>query len=414
MQHGYHRPMLRAWPAIAVLLASVSASADSPLPTTVARDASIERASDLRAEALDLAYNLDHEAAVERLKRAIVAAPDDPAPRRTLASVLWLNILFSRGAVTVDHYLGSLTRTQVALAPPPPQMAAEFSRNVGEAVALARKRVRAAPRDAQAHYDLGAALGLEASYIATVEGRLMAGFRAARRCYDEHELVLELEPARNDAGVAVGTYRYLVSTLPVHMRVLAYVAGFGGGKERGIQLLERAAAGSGEARTDAMFALVLVYNREGRFEEALRILRQLREMYPRNRLVILEQGATALRGGRYTEAESLLTAGLNVLARETRTRIPGEEQLWRYKRGAARAAAGRQDAMDDLVAATSSAAQSWVAGRARSEIARLALKRGDHRTALAEARQAETLCRQGNDPICVDDARKLVREANGR
>ena len=112
----------------------------------------------------------------------------------------------------------------------------------------------------------GAALGLEASYIATVEGRLMAGFRAARRCYDAHERVLELDPSRTDAGLVVGTYRYLVASLPVHMRMLAYVAGFGGGKEHGIELLERAAAGAGEARTDALFALVLVYNRERRFD----------------------------------------------------------------------------------------------------------------------------------------------------
>ena len=242
----------------------------------------------------------------------------------------------------------------------------------------------------------------------------MAGFRAARRCYDEHERVLELDPSRNDAGLAVGTYRYLVSSLPVHMRVLAYVAGFGGGKERGIQLLERAAAGSGEARTDAMFALVLVYNRERRFDDALRVLGQLRELYPRNRLVVLEQGATALRGGRAADAEAMLNGGLAALGRETRPRIPGEEQLWRYKRGAARAALGRKDAMDDLLAATSAQAQPWVAGRARTELARLALRRGDSAAATAEARQAEMLCRQGNDPICVDDARKLLRNANGR
>lgn len=416
LQHGYHRPMLRTWPAIAVLLAAIIGSSGHRAigSSAFAGGASADTSADLRSEALDLAYNLDHDEAIERLRRAIAAAPADPAPRRSLASVLWLNILFSRGAVTVDHYLGSFTRTQVALKQPPAHLAVEFKQNVADAIALAQKQVKASPHDSQAHYDLGAALGLEASYIATVEGRLTAGFRAARRCFDEHERVLELDPSRNDAGLAVGTYRYLVSSLPVHMRVLAYVAGFGGGKDRGIQLLERAAAGSGEARTDAMFALVLVYNRERRFDDALRVLRQLRELYPRNRLVVLEQGATALRGGRAADAEVVLNGGLAALGRETRPRIPGEEQLWRYKRGAARAALGRKDAMDDLVAATSPQAQPWVAGRARTEIARLALRRGDRGTAAAEARQAEILCRQGNDPACVDDARKLLRNANGR
>ena len=137
-------------------------------------------------------------------------------------------------------------------------------------------------------------------------------------------------------------------------------------------------------------------------------------MYPRNRLVILEQGATALRAGRGAEAEVLLTEGLTVLARETRLKIPGEEQLWRYKRGAARAQIGRSEAVDDLRAATGADAQPWVAGRARIELGRLALKRGDRGDAAVEARQADALCREGNDPPCVADARALLRSASGR
>src|SRR5215203_2968871 len=366
-----------------------------------------ESVSDLRRRALDLAYNLDHDEAVVLLRRAAALAPDDPAPPRTLASVLWLRILFSRGAITVDHYLGSFTRTQVELAKPPADLAAEFNASVAKAVELAHKRIKAVPKDPQAHYDLGAALGLQASYIATVEGRLLAGFRAASRCYDEHERVLELDPSRNDAGLVVGTYRYLVANLPLGMRMLAYVAGFGGGKERGIEFLERAAAGSGEARTDAMFALVLVYNRERRFDDASRMLRQLREMYPRNRLVLLEEGSTALRGGRAAEAESMLTQGLSALSRDPRVKVPGEEQLWRYKRGAARVALQRPDAIDDLRAATAPSAQAWVAGRSRVEIARLAQSRGDRPAAIAEAKQAEALCREGNDPVCIASARRI-------
>ena len=198
------------------------------------------------------------------------------------------------------------------------------------------------------------------------------------------------------------------------MRMMAYVAGFGGGREEGIALLQRAAAGGGEARTDALFALVLVYNRERRFDEALAVLEQLRTLYPRNRLVLLEAGATALRGGRAAEADRLLSTGLRMLETERRERIPGEMALWRYKRGAARAAAGHTEAVNDLRAATVSDAQPWVAGRARVELGRLALKRGDGATARDEARQATTLCTNGNDPACVEEARDLLRKADGR
>ena len=371
-------------------------------------------ATELRTRALELAYNLDHEEAIALLRKAVAADPGNPAPHRTLASVLWLHMLFLRGAVTVDHYLGSFSRARVEMQKPPPGLDEEFQRHVRLAVDLSRERVRRTPRDPQARYDLGAALGLEASYIATVEGRMLAGFRAARRCFDEHERTLELDRSRHDAALVVGMYRYIISTLSLPMRMMAYVAGFGGGRDEGIALLQQAARGGGEAKTDALFALILVYNRERRFDDALTVLRELRALYPRNRLVLLELGATALRGGKAAEAERTLSEGLAILARETRPKIPGEDALWRYKRGAARAALGRGDAVDDLRGATAAGAQGWVAGRARVELGKLALARGDRAAAAAEARQAESLCQNGNDPACVEEARKVSRSAGGR
>src|SRR5512147_56158 len=139
-----------------------------------------ETSEKLRREGIELAYNLDHDRAIELLRRAVALAPDDPAAHRSLASVLWLNILFRRGAVTVDHYLGSFSRAKVDLSKPPPDLDAEFRTHMQRAIELAEKEVAAAPKSARAHYDLGAAVGLQASYIATVEGKLRAGLSAAR------------------------------------------------------------------------------------------------------------------------------------------------------------------------------------------------------------------------------------------
>jgi tetratricopeptide (TPR) repeat protein len=370
---------------------------------------------DVIQQAFDLAYNLEHDAAIALVRKAIAASPEDPSLHRAVASLIWLNILFQRGAVTVDHYMGSFTRTQVTLARPPPDLDRDFRAHVARAITLAERRVAANPRDAQAHYDLGAAVGLQASYTATVDGKLMAGFRAARRAFDEHEEVLELAPSRKDAGLIIGTYRYVVATLSLPLRWMAYVAGFGGGKDRGIEMLREAAAYPGDSRVDALFALVLVYNRERRYDEALRVLQELRQRYPRNRLVVLEQGATALRAGRYQEADRILSEGLGTLARETRPRIPGEEGLWRLKRGAARARLNQlSGAQEDLAFATGTSSQNWVRGRAHAELAELALSRGDQQAARNEASRAEALCTEGNDPGCVNNARRLSRRAHGR
>jgi len=381
-----------------------------------------ETADSLRVRATQLIYEHQHDEAIRLLRQAVALAPDQSEMHRSLASAIWLKMLFLKGAVTVDHYLGSFNRARVDLAKPPPELVTEFHKSITAAITLAEERSAAPPhtrppatKEAQAHYDLGAALGLNASYIASIEGRLLAGFRAASRAYDEHEKVLRLDPNRKDAGLTVGTYRYIVSTLSVPLRLMAYVAGFGGGRERGIQMLQETAAGGGENRTDAMFALVLVYNRERRYDDALRTLQELRKLHPRNRLVLLESGSTALRAGRPELAEAVLTEGLGMLAATTGPKIPGEETLWRYKRGAARVALGRADAARaDLQSATTVEAQTWVRGRARVELARVALQRGDRTAAAGEARQAEALCQQGQDPVCLDEAKKLLRTSDGR
>ncbi len=395
-------------PAIAALLIVLPFGLSAPAAQQDSPDALVTR-----AEAL--AYDLDHQEALKLLRQSISLAPGDPRAHRALANVLWLNLLFQRGAVTVDHYLGSFSSSTVDLKKPPADVDAEFRREVGKAIELAEQRVAAHPNDAQAHYDLGAAVGLQASYVATVEGRMLAGFRNARRAYDEHERVLALDPSRKDAGLIVGTYRYVVSTLSLPMRMMAYVAGFGGGRDVGIRMIEGAAASPSDSRVDALFALVLMYNRERRYDDALRMLQELRRLHPRNRLVVLEAGSTALRGGNAVRAEGLLTEGLAMLAADKRQRIPGEEGLWRYKRGAARVALGRlEEATQDLQAAVSPDTAGWVQGRARVELAKIALARSDAATAATQARQAEALCEQGQDPVCVDDARKMLRNARGR
>lgn len=386
------------------------------LPRSAAQAAAaVQDSAGIRHKAFELAYNLDHEPAIALLRKAIEEAPNDPANHRALATILWLHMLFQRGAVTVDHYLGSFSRTQVELSKPPPDLDAAFRSHVDRAIKLAEARMAAAPSDAQAYYDLGAAVGLQASHIATVQGKMFAGFKAARRAYDAHERVMQLDASRKDAGLIVGTYRYVVSTLSLPLRMMAYVAGFGGGRERGIQMLEETAAGGGESRTDAMFALVLMYNRERSFDPALRVLGELRRLYPRNRLVVLESGATALRAGRAAQADELLTQGLKMLSNEKRPLMPGEEALWRYKRGSARLALNQLDAARaDLEAAAHPSSPAWIGGRAHVQLAQLALKRGDKTAAAPLAARAEALCQQGSDSPCVAMARRLARSAGGR
>jgi tetratricopeptide (TPR) repeat protein len=364
----------------------------------------------LRAKAANHTYNLEHDLAQAAFRQAVAADPTDAGAYRGLASSLWLSITFRRGNMTVDDYLGRPNKPNTNPLPTPaPDAVAGFRDAIDKAIALARQRIAKNPKDADAHYQLGAAVGLRASYTATVDGSVVGAFRAAREAYEEEEKVLDLQPQRKDAGLIVGTYRYIVAALSLPLRMVAYVAGFGGGKEKGIKQIEDAAAYGGDNQTEARFALILLYNREQRYDDALKQLAALRERYPRNRLVWLESGSTALRAGRATDAERFLNDGLSRFADDPRPRMFGEDALWRYKRGAAFAALGRAEAEAELRKALTVEGRQWVHARTHLELGRLALKTGNKAAAAAEFRAAIPLADSDNDPLTADEARRLLK-----
>jgi tetratricopeptide (TPR) repeat protein len=365
------------------------------------------RSAALRSRAMVELHNLDRERAIASFREAIAADADDAAPYRGLAIALWMGETFRRGTMTVDSYLGSVTRSKMA--PAPPEVVTEFNRSIDRAIAIARQRLAANAKDADAHYQLGAAIGIRASFSATIGGSLRAAFGSAREAYNAHEKVLELDPRRSDAGLVVGTYRYMVAALALPLRWAAYVAGIGGGRERGMRLVERAASYPGDNQTDARIALILLYNRERRFDDALRIINQLQTSYSRNRLLWLEAGATLLRANRPIEADRYLTEGIARLEADNRARMFGEDALWYGKRGTARAWVGRDaDATHDLRKALSLEGRKWVHGRAHFELGRLALKAGNRAAAEKELRTAASLCEGDNDDYYAAEARRLL------
>src|ERR1043166_1675199 len=65
----------------------------------------------LRAKGASEIYNLDRDRAIDSFRAAVAADPKDAAAYRGLAGALWLSITFRRGNMTVDDYLGSVSRS---------------------------------------------------------------------------------------------------------------------------------------------------------------------------------------------------------------------------------------------------------------------------------------------------------------
>lgn len=387
--------------ALAVLLVLAHASRVDANPASDA----------LRARASNELYNLDDEAALTTWRHATTVDPADAAAWRGLAGALLAHIAMLRGTMTVDSYLGRVTTEDVKATPPPAELTREFDSAIDRAITLARTQVSTRPKSPQARYELGAAVGLRASYLATIDGSLLGAFRSAREAFDEHERVVQLDAARGDAGLIVGTYRYLISTLSMPMRVLAYAAGFGGGRQRGLDLIEKAAAYPGDNQSDARLVLVLLDNREARYDAALEQLARLREQYPRNRLFWLETASTLLRANRAADAERVLNDGFAMLERDRRPRMLGEEALWFYRRGLARTTLSRHDeATADFDRALAANGRKWVQGRVHLELGRIALQRGKTQDARTHLLAAATLGDGDRDGLSAARARELLKQ----
>ena len=355
-------------------------------------------------QAFAAAYNLNYDEALRLARQDVAARPEDPVAHRTLATIVWMQTLFNRGGITIDAYLGSATSSDVKMPPPPPGPDAEFKTHVQRSITLAEAALKRDSKDLTARYNVGAAYGLLATYSASIEGKVRQAFSAARRAYGSHEWVLDRATDRPEAGLVVGTYRYAVALLSMPKRMVAHIVGFGGGKEKGLRLVEGAVS-SPLTRTEARVALALMYSRESRHADALGILKTLLAEYPQNRLLQLEAGAAAWRAGRAAEAESLLTAGIAWHDRDTRPKIPGERAMWMYKRGMARVSLNHLDeASADLRLALSLKPAGWIRGRIHLELGKVADIRRLRSAALTEYLTAAELCRTYQDPWCQEEA----------
>jgi len=200
-----------------------------------------------------------------------------------------------------------------------------------------------------------------------------------------------------------------VSSLSAPLRLLAGIAGFGGGRERGLRLIEDAAAYPSDTQTNARFTLIVIYNREQRYDDALRVIRDLQQAYPRNRLLWLEAGSTALRAGRFEDARGSIAEGMDRLSRDSRPRAYGEEARWRYSHGIALVGLRRIElAQGELRTVLETNAPEWLHGRAHKELGKIADLSGDRSWAIGEYRTATRICREQHDGSCADEASALI------
>ena len=240
-------------------------------------------------EAFDRFYLLDYAGAVERFSRFHDLHPGDPQPTALLLDAVLFQELYRQDLLDTTFYANDGFLTGRHATQEDPQARERILSLADEAIHEADWRLSKNPNDVDALYARGWTRALKCTYIAMVERGYMAGFKLATAAKDDEVRVLQLDPDYVDAKLVVGVYEYVVGALPLPFKFLIGFAGITGSKSRGLQMLtddgNRGPMTSVEART----TIALFLRREGRYKEAIQVVRTLKNQYPRDYLFNMEE-----------------------------------------------------------------------------------------------------------------------------
>jgi hypothetical protein len=251
--------------------------------------------------ALDDFYNLEYDKAAAEFERIEKAHPDDAFAvvhvlQTTVFRELYRLNLLDTTLYAHDGFLSGKAASG------DPAVRTEVDQLTARAVKLCDARLAKDANDVEALYVRGVARGLKSTYIALVDKSFLAALRSAVAARRDHERVLQIDPKYTDAKTVVGAHNYVVGSLPMPVKVFAGIAGLGGNRKRGLEYLEQASREGRESSADARVALALFLRREGRYEEASRVVESLTRQYSRNFLFALEHCNLLKDGGRGPQA----------------------------------------------------------------------------------------------------------------
>jgi tetratricopeptide (TPR) repeat protein len=233
-------------------------------------------------------YNLEYEEALADFQRAAALNPADPELHNHLAQTIVVQEMYRDGALESELVSGTNSFVRRPALNPTPEMEKRFLDELGKAMALAEERLQRNPRDTAALYALGISYGLRSNYHWVVKKLWRESLKDANAAFRCHHRITELEPGNVDARLVGGLHDYIVGSLPWTYRMLGFMVGIHGDKERGIQTVQQVARDGRLNRVDAEFFLCALYRRENQTRRAIPLVQDLIQKFPRNYLLRLE------------------------------------------------------------------------------------------------------------------------------
>jgi tetratricopeptide (TPR) repeat protein len=234
-------------------------------------------------------YNLEYDQALVEFERAEQQNPQAIGPHNHVAQTLLYREMYRSGALETELVSGNNPFLRRPKMNPSPVIEKRFSGEIQKALDLANARLSGNPNDTRALYGRGAAYALRANYEFLVRKAWRDSLRDATAARKDHNRVTELEPSNYDARFIQGLHDYVVGSLPWQWRLLGFLIGFHGDKDRGLHTVEEVAHKGTNNKVDAELLLCALYRREEKPREALPLLEDLLRRFPRNNLLLFEE-----------------------------------------------------------------------------------------------------------------------------
>ncbi|MEI9970713.1 MAG: hypothetical protein WDO73_00945 [Ignavibacteriota bacterium] len=207
--------------------------------------------------------------------------PHFPRLPHHLAEAIVFKEMYRNGALESEMVSGNNSLLRRAKMNPSPDTRNRFLSEVGKALSLCEARLKKNPNDSGALYAQGIAYGIRSDYFWVVEKSWYDSLRDATAARKAHNRLVELEPQNVDARLVQGLHDYIVGSLPWQYRMVGFLVGFHGDKEKGMRIVEDVAKNGKLDNVDAQIFLCALYRRENHPDRAVPIVQDLIRRFPR-------------------------------------------------------------------------------------------------------------------------------------
>jgi tetratricopeptide (TPR) repeat protein len=393
--------------AILLSLAAIPAVAAPPTGNAQAQHSDPLNFDPVVRDGYEHFYILDYDGAISRFEQVLKAHPQEPMAYGYLQMAIVFRELYHQDLLDTTYYAHDSFLTSKRNVPVPAATRQRIEDLTNTGIRLCDDRIRANPNDKNAYFARGYVKGIHAAFITLVDHSFVAAAWQGHAARDDSEQALKIDPDYADAKMAVGIQQFAVASLPRWVRMVVGIAGVGGNKEKGLNLLRESAAHGVVTAVESRTVLSLFLRHDARYPEALVVQHGLAAQYPHDYLFRLEEANLTKDEGNGPGAIALYKEVLADAARPGYFADPRLQMAWFGLADTQRGQNNVADAAENYIrAAEQPNCSDWLRKRAQ-------LNAGEMYDLLHQRGKAMDLYRMaasgGGDQSQADVARRLLQ-----